>query len=56
MKPFLTIDKISNFLLYTRNPSDTPSQLSVNGNYVGPNTYSIISTGSGMRFIDYDAM
>lgn len=56
LKPFATLDKLSNFLLYTRNPAATPSQLSVNGNYAGPNTYSVISTGSGMRFIDYDSM
>lgn len=56
LKPFATIDKLSNFLLYTRNVAATPSQLSVIGNYAGQNTYSIISTGSGMRFIDYDAM
>jgi hypothetical protein len=56
LKPFATIDKISNFLLYARNPAATPSQRSVVGNYPGSNTYSIISTGSGMRFIDYDAM
>jgi hypothetical protein len=56
MKPFASIDKLSNFLLYTRNPAATPSQLSVIGNYAGPNTFSVVSTGSGMRFIDYDAM
>lgn len=56
MKSFATIDKASNFLLYTRNPAATPSQLSVVGNYAGPNTYSVISTGSGMRFLDYDMM
>lgn len=56
IRPFATIDKLSNFLLYPRNPSASPSQLSVIGNYPSQNTYSVISTGSGMRFIDYDAM
>lgn len=48
--PFTTIDKISNFLLYSR------TQLSVSGNYPGANTFSIVNTESGMKLITYDEM
>lgn len=50
IQPFLTLDKITNYILYPRTQNGLPMS------YPSPSTYPIMGTGSGMRYLDYDQM
>lgn len=50
IKPFQTIQQSAKNLLYTR------TQPAIIGGFAGNNVYSVISTGSGLLFIDTDYM
>lgn len=50
LAPFLTLDQVSNYLLYPT------TQNSIIGGYTGNNTYSVINTESGMKTLSYDLM